>query len=159
MSAQPKRPVGTWLAIAIGVVVIATVAAAIATMGTPWQQRRVRLDEARVGDLIRVRDAVNCYFRKHDKLPANVAAALCENSDARVADLETHRPYEYLPTGNNTYRLCAVFDIDTRTLRGRIPLDHAKAWDHPAGRYCFEQHASKHDDEELVPMTKDMITR
>lgn len=49
----------------------------------------------------------------------------------RIVDPETGRPYEYQVMGESTFRVCASF-AQVRDNPGDI------AWNHPAGRHCFE---------------------
>jgi len=59
-----------------------------------------------------------------------VPASLSE-LNLHLADPETGRPYELLPQGGDSYKLCAVFNSP-----GESQCDGT--WRHPAGRHCFE---------------------
>ena len=88
------RPVGTWLMVLGGIVVLATVAGAVAVMGSPAEQRRMRIDERRVEDLQRIEAAVRAYHAEARALPGTL-----DTLDARpgvaldAADPETGSRY------------------------------------------------------------------
>src|SRR3954471_1216245 len=94
----------------VTLVVVATVVAAIIVLGAPGEQRQLRLDERRVGDLIGIKNAVTLYVTQHDALPSNLAA-LADQPNLRIkqSDPETGAAYEYAIVGERSYRLCAVF--------------------------------------------------
>ena len=105
---------GQWLLLGTGVVVVAAVAAAVLAMGTPGQQRDARMDDRRIRDLERIRNAVGEYFERKGALPADIAM-LARRPGARlaIADPVTHAPYGYQVTGAREFRLCATFVTDT----------------------------------------------
>ncbi|WP_206859229.1 hypothetical protein [Lysobacter changpingensis] len=127
---------GRWLLIATGVVVAASVVAAVVSMGTPGQQRMVRQDERRVRDLDRLKDEIESWAERTGSLPADMGALARPGVRLSAQDPFTGKPYGYLAQGRRTYRLCAVFETDTAAVeQGR----YGRAdWPHPAGRYCFD---------------------
>lgn len=131
---------GRWLAMVATVVVLATIVTSILVTGTPSERRAAKLDERRVQDLIRLARAIDQYAASHDGLPANLAT-LAEKPGSRldVGDPETKIAYEYAPTGERTYQLCAVFVTDT----ARTPTRSNADWDHGAGRQCFDRKVPK----------------
>ncbi len=142
MSAQPGRRAtpGRWLAIAASVVVIATVVSALIAIGPPAQQRKVALDARRAHELLSLANAIDIRADRDDRLPAALTALEGAGQWLSIKDPASGAPYDYAITGDNTYRLCAVFATATR------PADAeggwgGEAWSHPAGRYCFERKA------------------
>lgn len=129
---------GRWLALVAGVVVVATVAAAIAVMGPPWTQREARFDRRRVEDLERIVDAIARYAETHDALPPDLAT-LARQPGLRlaIADPKNQAPYAYEVTGARSYRLCATFATDTAAERAGF-WTH-EDWSHGAGRQCFDR--------------------
>ena len=128
---------GRALVIAAGVVVAATVVAALVLTGTPGLQRQVRLDERRVQDLVRLDTAIQAHARLHEGLPATLEAL--DASAGRGlprADPGTGAPYGYLAGKSGRYRLCAVFATDSVASAGGFTPE---GWAHPAGRHCFER--------------------
>ena len=139
MSAPSQgRSVGTWLAIVATVVVIATIAAAIRTMGTPGQQRQVKLDDRRVEDLDRLDDSIREHFKVAERLPENLdVVAHQPGTRLSTTDPVTKKPYEFTATGERTFELCAEFATDTAETPSRNW--RAKDWKHGRGRQCFNR--------------------
>ena len=131
------RPVGTWLMVLGGIVVLATVAGAVAVMGSPAEQRRMRIDERRVEDLQRIEAAVRAYHAEVRALPETL-----DTLDARpgvaldASDPETASRYDYRRTGNNAFELCATFATDTAAGRPGRRWQEPR-WVHGAGRHCY----------------------
>ena len=141
MSARGQQGnAGRWIAIVAGIVVLATVVAAIVVMGPPSQQRLQRLDERRIADLGRIQLAVQSYRNMHDGLPVSLAA-LAEKPGMRlsIVDPASGEPYGYEPTGDSGYRLCARFATDTANAMDAAQTWPPGGWDHAAGRQCFER--------------------
>ena len=135
---------GRALMIVAGVVVVATLAAALWLLGSPASQRQQQLDQRRVDDLQRLVEAVRAYAKTHKALPQTLeVVARQPGRNLPVADPVDATPYEYRVTDAETFRLCAVFATDTaRTTDdgGRWVEDE---WLHGAGRHCFDR---KSDD-------------
>ncbi|HEY9540620.1 MAG TPA: hypothetical protein VIR05_03165 [Luteimonas sp.] len=131
------RPVGQWLLVLAGVVVVATVIGAIAVMGSPGEQRKVRIDEHRINDLRAIEAAVRLHRKDTGSLPDDLAAV-----DARpgvaldLADPQTGTPYEYRRDGAEAFELCVDFATDSATRRARRGWQGLQ-WAHGAGRHCF----------------------
>ncbi|HEX5755381.1 MAG TPA: hypothetical protein VFY12_03405 [Arenimonas sp.] len=140
----PERnaSLGRWLAVAASIVVLVTVATSILVTGTPSERRAAKLDERRVQDLIRLARAIDHHAINHDGPPASLAAVVEKpGSRLAVSDPETATAYEYTPTNEKAYRLCAVFVTDT----ARIPSRFDSEWDHGIGRQCFDRRVPKPD--------------
>ncbi|MFC3715699.1 hypothetical protein ACFONC_05990 [Luteimonas soli] len=131
------RPVGQWLLVLAGLVVVATVVGAIAVMGSPGEQRQMRIDEQRVQDLRSIEAAVRLYRNDEGSLPDDLATI-----DARpgvaldLADPQTGAPYEYRRTGADAFELCASFATDSATRKARRNWQGIE-WAHGTGRHCF----------------------
>jgi len=127
---------GRWLLIGAGVAVAATIVAAIATIGTPGQQRLVRQDERRERDLVDLKEEIEGWATRNAALPANLAALARPGVRLRTSDPFTSQPYEYKVLGERDYRLCAVFDTDSAEVERRAR--YGRDWRHPRGRQCFD---------------------
>ena len=132
----PSR-LGHWLAAAAILAVVVTLVAAFLVMRSPSDERMRRLDQRRVDELSTIQQAVEAYFRTHDRLPADLDAAATGFFVSRN-DPVTGQPYEYAVVDARTYRLCAVFDADT-TAEGDMATARLFQWAHGAGRHCFER--------------------
>lgn len=127
-----------WIAVAASIVVVATIVAAIAIMGSPSRQRLLRLDERRVDDLQRIVTAIDAYDRQHGAAPPTLAALAAEPGVRLPSDPESGRPYDYERLGESEYRLCAEFRTDTADATEPQPWQPAD-WAHGAGRQCFKR--------------------
>lgn len=130
------RP-GSALLVLVTAVVVATVAAGMWLMGSPGEQRVLRLDERRIGDLQSIALEIDTYFRKHRALPASLQALPAAPGLVSVPkDPVGGEPYGYRPLEGRSYELCAVFDRASRESLGN-------PWAHPSGPYCFELDATE----------------
>src|SRR3546814_15935292 len=106
-------------------------------MGSPGEQRKVRIDEHRINDLRAIEAAVRLHRKDEGSLPGDLATV-----DARpgvaldLADPETGTPYEYRRTGAEVFELCATFATDSAARAARQGWKGLE-WAHGAGRHCF----------------------
>jgi hypothetical protein len=128
---------GRWMLIVAGVAVAATVAAAIAVLGSPGMQRQLRQDERRVRDLSSLKGEIEEWGTERGALPADLAV-LARRPGVRLttADPFSAQPYAYQVLDVRNYRLCATFDTDTAEARNDRPTD--RTWRHPRGNHCFD---------------------
>ena len=132
------RPVGGWLLVLAGIVVLATIAAAIAVMGSPAEQRRMRIDQRRVDDLRQVEAAVRAYRTEASALPETLGALNARPGMALdISDPETGLHYPYRRTGSDAFELCATFVTDTAARQRTGMRWQEPRWAHGAGRRCF----------------------
>lgn len=146
MTSERADRIGKPLAIAAIVVAIATVVAAIFMMGSPAQQRRVRIDAGRIDDLNGIEEAVRAHAVEHERLPADLVALEGPGRVLQLADRETGTPYEYAIVDPKRFRLCAHFDTDTAkrpTIQYPASLPR---WAHGAGRHCYTRTLTAKDD-------------
>jgi hypothetical protein len=117
------------------VVTVAAVVAGIIVVGTPAEGRMQRLDRVRAADLRSIVAAVDRYWRQHEELPASLRDLAADpRAQVSVRDPASETEYEYRIVDDDSYELCAVFDlasIPERRERGTF-------WLHDAGRNCFE---------------------
>lgn len=145
MSAERADRIGKPLAIAVGVVALGTVVAAIYLMGSPGEQRRMRIDAGRVDDLAAIEEAVRAHAVEHERLPADLAALKHPGRVLLLEDREGRGAYEYAIVDPKRFRLCATFDTDTaKRPTIEYPASLAK-WAHGAGRQCFTRTLSAQD--------------
>lgn len=131
------------LAGAATAVVFATVVAGLIAIGPPELQRERKLDMRRVHDLVTLTRLLNVYSITNLRLPPDLDT-LAKSPGVRVpTDPQTGAMYEFIATGDKTYRLCAVFSLDT-SLEPRTeyyPIEDK--WLHGAGRTCFDRDINK----------------
>lgn len=133
----------TRLAVVLSIVVAAAVAVAIVVIN-PSAQRQRRLDERRISDLMRIREQVNTYWKRHQALPNDLAGLDSEPGfDTPTRDPETSTPYDYELKDTDSYRLCASFSLDSGARQYPRWVRDASEWAHPAGRFCFDLDVDK----------------
>ncbi len=115
-------------------VVLGSIVAGVILVGGPAKGRLERLDGERVEDLQGIMRAIDQFWKDHERLPETLEdLARDPREQVNTIDPASAVGYEYL-LDDNTYRLCAVFDGESRA-PGRAP---AGFWSHSGGRQCFE---------------------
>lgn len=137
-SAARAAPVLRALAIVAVVVVVATVGYSIYVIGTPVQQRQIRLDEQRIEDLRSISRNVDRYYEFNGAMPANLFDLQGpQYSVQSIADPDTGRPYGYHLVGGVDYELCAVFSAESPERQDERRPFSESIWDHGPGLTCF----------------------
>ena len=137
-SAARATPILRALVIAAVVVVVATVGYSIYVIGTPGQQRNVRLDEQRIDDLRSISRNVDRYYEFNGAMPANLFDLQGQQYSVQsIADPDTGRPYGYHLVGGVDYELCAVFNAESPERRDERRPFSESIWDHGPGLTCF----------------------
>jgi hypothetical protein len=136
VSLEAVDRLGKWLAIGATVLVAATVVLAVRAMGTPMQQRMMRIDDRRVEELRDLQDAVREWAKTHGTLPESLAQVDAQPGvQLPLADPEGRAPYEYARVGPDQFRLCAVFSTDSAKRNQHFGA--RGSWAHGAGRHCY----------------------
>lgn len=142
MSAGP----GKTLLVVATLVVVAVLGVALWVVGSPAAQREVRLDQRRLGDLVRLETAVEEYWKQHRSLPADLATlSRVPGQSLSLEDPAGSPPYAYERTGAGSYRLCATFATDTAEHEARRTGTQMR-WLHAAGLQCFDRRIDDTDD-------------
>jgi hypothetical protein len=119
--------------VAIGAVVVV----ALWLIGSPAEQRLLRLDEQRVNELQQIMNAARYRWNDARVLPETADGLVNGEFLTRVpTDPTTLDPYEYRVTGPLELEICATFDRPSR------PEDVGDFWYHDAGRRCFQLNVS-----------------
>ncbi|NBD73912.1 hypothetical protein GVX82_02635 [Patescibacteria group bacterium] len=141
------------IAAGVGAVVLASIVAGFFIVGTPADQRALRLDQERVSDLAQIQRGVVDYWQDTGELPESLTAI--EDPLTEFAELpddpDTDEPYPYRRLGQLRFELCATFDRpspSTRRARYGNPGVQESSWQHPAGEHCFTRTI---DPERLAP--------
>lgn len=131
------------LAGAATVVVIATLIAGLIAIGPPGLQRERKLDKRRVQDLTTLTRLFNVYWLAKLQLPPDLDT-LAKSPGVRLpTDPQTGENYEFVKTGEKTYRICAVFSLDTSAEPRTDYYPTGERWLHGAGRTCFDRDINK----------------
>jgi hypothetical protein len=112
--------------------------------GSPSRARIVRLDDERERQLVEISTTIDRYWNRFHPLPESLEALDATRSYgvSSIRDPASDLPYEYLPTGERSYNLCANFDAPSESEDGsrrwRSRYGDASAfWEHDAGKKCF----------------------
>lgn len=146
-----------WLS---SIVVVGMLVLGFFVAGSPTQQRSIRMDEQRIGDLQSFQYEIISYWQYKEELPASLDIL---RNDIKgfipPVDPETKAPYEYAILEPLKFKLCATFN-QANPYRGEQSTSSAtyykegyyndpvnQIWDHDAGQKCFERTI----DPELYP--------
>ena len=142
-SVARAAPVLRGLVIGAIVVVVATIGYSVYLVGTPGQQRDVRLDERRVSDLRDISNNVDRYLEIYETLPQSLEDLKGPRFHVNsIEDPETGARYDYRVLEGDQYELCATFTTDnTEGRRGERRSFSESAWDHGVGVHCFQLEA------------------
>lgn len=145
--------------------VVSAISYSFTIMGSPANQRLLRLDERRINDLQSIQYQVINYWQQKEKLPAKISDLSDPISSYSLPvdpEFEKGNTYEYFVKDNLKFELCATFSRPMpKGWRGysndgmmpyyRIskpyPSGINESWDHQVGRTCFERTI----DKELYP--------
>ncbi len=132
-----KTVVRVMLAVIV-VAVVGSIVYALFLLGSPGQQRDIRLDQERIGHLSNIANNIDTYWELNQELPLTLA----ELSGPRyyvdhIHDPETGEPYEYRILEGPSYELCAFFMTETDDASAQDRSFSRRAWDHGSGRTCF----------------------
>ena len=121
-------------ALAATTLVVLAVGAGAYVIGSPGEARVLRLDERRVEDLQRLRSGVASYWNSHKALPPVLDSLLPARADStRLRDPESAVRYEYVPSTDSSFSLCATFRRASEHAQQRL----REGWYHEAGRHCY----------------------
>lgn len=125
--------------VAVVLIVVAAIVAGLLISGSPERQRLLRADETRVSDLQRIANSLQRYYLETGQLPDELNTLVNGWTTAGLpVDPGTERAYEYEVTGDRSFRLCAVFALESGQQDPRQEF-----WNHTAGRNCFPQDYSR----------------
>jgi hypothetical protein len=122
-------------------VVVCAFLIGLGVAGTPGVQRHIQADHRRVDDLRVIAGAI--YQRATipgEPVPAALPQLVGKQvPQARIADPETGKPYEYRVKSESEYELCAVFSAAEE----QNPYQQTQFWYHGKGRTCFTLNAKR----------------
>lgn len=131
-------------------------------IGSPMNQRKLRLDQRRLEDLQSLQWQIINYWQQKQELPANLAVLnnpISSYAVPRDPEFQKGIVYEYNKVGDKTFKLCATFALpmpegwveQSRGYGGTMMNDVAvssmphpggasgDSWDHEAGRACYDR--------------------
>jgi len=125
--------------------ILTTIIAGFAIMGSPSVQREIRLDQQQVQDLSMVQYQVVEYWRQNEALPAELAVLESDITGFMTPEAPADRePYTYEVRDNRTFALCATFarsseEYGYSMVRDGYGIAGNTSWAHEEGRTCFER--------------------
>lgn len=127
-----------------GAIVLVAVAGSFLIIGSPQSERLFRIDDQRVNDLSIIQSQVVFHWQGTQTLPDILEQLEDPLSGVSIPhDPVTGEEYEYRPTGELSFELCATFAKETRarpdTVRTPPPFPVNDSWHHGAGRTCFDR--------------------
>ncbi len=134
----------------VALVVLASIIGGFFIIGSPMEQRLVKLDDQKISDLQNIQWQLVNYYQQKQELPATLALLEDPISGFIVpVDKETGMPYRYELKGSLTFLLCATFNQDKSVMYSRSPeiatpigikgdLTNS-TWQHAAGEVCFDR--------------------
>lgn len=127
----------------ISVFILLSIALGFYFVGSPAQQRLIRLDEERISDLSMIQSEVTNYYIQTGELPISMEEL--KNgfyNFTAPTDPMTNENYSYTVKDELTYELCATFSADSIETPKRSFAYYSDNWEHTAGNTCFEHKVS-----------------
>lgn len=128
-------------AVGVSAVVLGSIMLGFFFVGSPAQQRLIRLDDQRTNDLSMIQSNVTNYYVEKGALPANLEDLKGGFTNFTApTDPITNESYTYTVKNETTYEVCATFaanSIDTPD-RGYY-MYYGEDWSHGIGNVCFER--------------------
>ena len=130
------------------VFIIASIVVGFFVMGSPSSIRQVKFDQTRVDDLQSIQDQAVNYWQQKRVLPTVLADLNNPLQNFTVpTDPETGAAYDYIPTSDLAFKLCAVFGAESSNsgnLRGMsVPVPAGvkgeESWQHGTSKVCFDR--------------------
>ncbi|MEI6396956.1 MAG: DUF5671 domain-containing protein [Candidatus Taylorbacteria bacterium] len=133
------------------IIVLASIVIGFMVVGSPGNQRALRLDSQRVSDLTSIQWQIVTYWQQHQgsNLPSSLSLLNDDISGYVVpVDPVTGENYTYKITGTISFDLCAKFDLASLDTQGRnsgymvsVPSSSlvADTWNHGVGEVCFSR--------------------
>lgn len=132
--------------------VVLAIAAGFLILGSPQQQRLLRLDQERVNSLQSLQSQIINFYQQKERLPQNLRELDDPLSYYTIpTDPKTGQDYGYrvttTPGKNPSFEVCATFEtesagVSTDYMGGTPVARHVGAderWQHGVGQTCFER--------------------
>ncbi|MBI4065582.1 sulfite exporter TauE/SafE family protein [Candidatus Kaiserbacteria bacterium] len=132
---------------------VITIGSGFLIVGTPAEARLARFDAQKINDLQNIQYQVINYWQAKQKLPSvmNDLNNSLNYSPVQV-DPQSGEPYVYQATGALTFKLCAMFNAESRgsqniyyESRAMMPVPAGVKgmmqdnWQHDSGQVCFDR--------------------
>lgn len=134
-----KTNVSHYVAWGVSAFILLSIALGFYFVGSPAQQRLIRLDEQRTNDLSMIQNTVTIYYIEKGELPENLESLKGGITNFTApTDPITNESYTYTVKDEVTYELCATFTKDSIETQNENYYS-SDDWTHGAGNTCFER--------------------
>ncbi len=139
-----KPTIGQTIVAAAGTVIVTSIIAGVILVGSPAEGRLQRFDSARIEDLKGIMVGMDSFWSRNKRLPASLEELMADPRVAvRTQDPGSAEPYDFAPLDEDTFELCATFDLESPEPARPSSADF---WRHGAGRQCFELDVDTSDE-------------
>lgn len=129
----------------VALVVVVSILAGFLIMGSPAEQRDIRLDQQQISDLSTLQYQIVNYWQQNERLPVSLAELESDILESYTPEAPPGRDaYTYNVTGERTFELCATFAQSSSVYSYRMGPDAygiagGASWEHEAGHTCFSR--------------------
>lgn len=146
-----------WKIVAV-VLVLGSIILGFSVIGSPASQRKMRYDDQKVSDLQNIQYQIINYWQQKGILPTTLGDLEDSISGFTVPrDAQTKNPYGYEKSGNQSFKLCADFNLEKTSELGSSSsypsVKNGESWDHEKGDQCFERNI----DIDLYPVRSNTV--
>ena len=139
-----KLSLGQTIVAAAAAVVAASIIAGVILVGSPAEGRLQQLDSARIEDLQAIMAGMDSFWTRNERLAASLEELMSDpRVEVRTQDPGSGEPYDFAPLDEDTFELCATFDLESPAPTRPSSADF---WRHGAGRQCFELDVDTSDE-------------
>ncbi len=139
-----KLSLGQTIVAIAGAVVVASIIAGVILVGSPAEGRLQQLDSARIENLKGIMVGMDSFWSRNERLPASLEELMTDpRVEVRTRDPGSAEPYDFAPLDEDTYELCATFDLQSPEPARPSSADF---WRHGVGRQCFELDVDTSDE-------------
>lgn len=109
--------------------------------GSPQKERLRRFDNQKINDLSQIERQVVSYYQKKGHLPEKLSDLESGMSGFRIPlDLQTKEPYEYQINSEDSFELCANFNLSSKETKEEVPFYGVRGnFEYEEGRWCFDR--------------------
>ncbi|MFB6212686.1 MAG: DUF5671 domain-containing protein [Candidatus Magasanikbacteria bacterium] len=126
--------------------VLLALIAGFSVSGSPFRQRKIKLDNHRIEDLEKIQERVMIFWRDKKAVPSSLSELKNHFDRLKLPkDPVTKKPYEYEKIGKLSFEICANFSTKStrRPLEPHPPSINPKIvpedWTHEKGKDCFQR--------------------
>jgi len=138
---QDQKRSKVWAAV-VSTIVLLSIIFGFVLIGSPSKQRDMNFDSQRISDLSDIQYQVVYYYQQKGVLPTELAVLRDPLSGNVIPkDPESANDYAYSVTDKLSFKLCADFKTDSKTVpvKAMYPESMSENWQHRAETTCFDR--------------------